>query len=71
MASGIVRRAMVYLGLVDDDYEDYEAYEEPMPAGGGRSAARPIAGGAETGGRGLPGRAHDPARSAATRPAAA
>lgn len=26
--AGLVRRAMVYLGLVDDDYEDYEAYEE-------------------------------------------
>jgi cell division inhibitor SepF len=22
---------MVYLGLVDDDYEEYEAYEEPQP----------------------------------------
>jgi cell division inhibitor SepF len=28
MASGIVRRAMVYLGLTDDDYEDYDAYED-------------------------------------------
>lgn len=27
-----VRRAMVYLGLVDDDYDDYEPYEEPEPA---------------------------------------
>lgn len=26
--AGLVRRAMVYLGLVDDDYEDYEPYEE-------------------------------------------
>jgi len=31
MASGMVRRAMVYLGLVDDDYDDYEAYDEPGP----------------------------------------
>ena len=32
MAS-VWRRTMVYLGLVDDDeYEDYEAYEEPAPA---------------------------------------
>jgi cell division inhibitor SepF len=31
MASKMVRRAMVYLGLVDDEYEDYEAYEEPQP----------------------------------------
>jgi cell division inhibitor SepF len=32
MAS-FVRRAMVYLGLVDDDdeYGDYESYEEPLP----------------------------------------
>ena len=28
---GILRRAMVYLGLVDDEYEDYEPYEEPQP----------------------------------------
>lgn len=28
--AGLVRRAMVYLGLVDDDYEDYEPYEEPQ-----------------------------------------
>ena len=26
--AGLVRRAMVYLGLVDDDYEDYEPYDE-------------------------------------------
>lgn len=31
MASGIVRRAMVYLGLTDDDeFEDYSSYEEPQ-----------------------------------------
>jgi cell division inhibitor SepF len=30
MASGIVRRTMVYLGLTDDDYEEYGDYEE-MP----------------------------------------
>ena len=33
MASGILHRAMVYLGLVDDDYEEYDAYEEPQPVG--------------------------------------
>jgi cell division inhibitor SepF len=27
MASGFFKRAMVYLGLVDDEYEDYEDYE--------------------------------------------
>lgn len=30
---GMLRRAMVYLGLVDDDYDDYEpSYEEQPPA---------------------------------------
>ena len=34
------RRAMVYLGLVDDEYEDYEPYEEPQqPVAAGRPAA--------------------------------
>lgn len=32
MASGIVRRAMVYLGLTDDDEFEYDAYEEPPVA---------------------------------------
>jgi cell division inhibitor SepF len=32
----MVRRAMVYLGLADDDYDEYEAYEEPQPVGAGR-----------------------------------
>jgi len=32
MASGMVRRAMVYLGLHDDDYHDYDAYEDPPAA---------------------------------------
>ena len=27
---GAFRRVMVYLGLVDDDYEDYEPYEDPQ-----------------------------------------
>jgi cell division inhibitor SepF len=27
--AGMVRKAMVYLGLTDDDYEDYDGYEEP------------------------------------------
>src|SRR5687767_2785057 len=36
--AGLVRRAMVYLGLVDDDYDDYEPYEEQphqVPTGPG------------------------------------
>ena len=56
MASGMVRRAMVYLGLVDDDYEDYEAYEEPLPQSGPRSAARPyLSEGGDMERSGLPG----------------
>ncbi len=31
MASGIVRKAMVYLGLTDDEYEEYDPYEEAPP----------------------------------------
>ncbi len=38
---GMLRRAMVYLGLVDDDYDDYElSYEEQTPAAQPRPAAR-------------------------------
>jgi cell division inhibitor SepF len=32
MASGIVRKAMIYLGLSDDDYGDYDAYDDVPPA---------------------------------------
>jgi cell division inhibitor SepF len=54
MASGIVRKAMVYLGLTDDEYEDYEGfdeggqapsrrYPEPVEATSGQvSAVRPL-----------------------------
>lgn len=41
MASGFFKRAMVYLGLVDDDYEDYEEYE-PTRAVTPRVASRPV-----------------------------
>jgi cell division inhibitor SepF len=39
------RRAMVYLGLVDDEYEDYEPYEEPQQPAPARAgyAADPMA----------------------------
>ncbi len=37
MASGIVRKAMVYLGLTDDEYEDYDAYDDR-----GRERARGV-----------------------------
>ncbi|HVC70785.1 MAG TPA: cell division protein SepF [Acidimicrobiales bacterium] len=33
MAAGFFKRAMVYLGLVDDEYEDYEEYEPRVPVG--------------------------------------
>jgi cell division inhibitor SepF len=41
MASGIVRKAMVYLGLTDDEYEDYEAYDDPN-AGAPRRHGEPV-----------------------------
>lgn len=37
MAAGFFKRAMVYLGLVDDEYEDYEDYEPRAPVGVGMS----------------------------------
>ena len=43
--AGLLRRAMVYLGLVDDDYDDYEAYDEVQAAPQQRPAApqqRPV-----------------------------
>src|SRR5439155_6462124 len=43
MASGIARRAMVYLGLTDDEYEDYDAYDA-----GGAGASRRYAEPAES-----------------------
>jgi cell division inhibitor SepF len=35
--AGFFKRAMVYLGLVDDEYEDYEDYEPRGPVGTGIS----------------------------------
>ena len=53
MAS-FVRRAMVYLGLVDDEYEEYDAYEESVaaapPAAPTRPAPRPYTTPPEPGG---------------------
>jgi cell division inhibitor SepF len=52
MASGMLRKAMVYLGLTDDEFEEYD-YEEPAPSPGPArryaepepavSAVRPVA----------------------------
>jgi hypothetical protein len=39
MASGFFKRAMVYLGLVDDDYDEYDDYE-PRAAVGQRLGQR-------------------------------
>ena len=38
MAAGFFKRAMVYLGLVDDEYEDYEDYEPRAPVSGGQAS---------------------------------
>lgn len=38
---GLMRRAMVYLGLVDDEYDDFEPYDEPQPSAPPRQAAGP------------------------------
>ena len=37
---GMLRRAMVYLGLVDDEYDDYEPYEEPQPVASQQGSVR-------------------------------
>jgi cell division inhibitor SepF len=36
---GLMRRAMVYLGLVDDEYDDFEPYDEPQPVAPARQPA--------------------------------
>ena len=38
--AGAFHRVMVYLGLVDDDYDDYEAYEDQQPVAPTRQAPR-------------------------------
>ena len=40
MAAGFFKRAMVYLGLVDDEYEDYEEYEPRVTASVGPRLAQ-------------------------------
>ena len=39
MAQGFLKRAMVYLGLVDDEYDEYEEYDTSQM--GGRMTTRP------------------------------
>ena len=44
--AGLLRRTMVYLGLVDDEYDDFEPYEEPQPVapqGQGQGRQGPVA----------------------------
>jgi len=36
-----MKKTMVYLGLVDDDYDDYDDYEEQRPARGYAAVTRP------------------------------
>lgn len=49
MAS-FVRRAMVYLGLTDDDYNEYDKYDDPAPQVAGRAPVRSYAGSGEPAG---------------------
>ena len=37
---GMLRRTMVYLGLVDDEYDEYEPYEEPQPVPSQQASVR-------------------------------
>jgi len=46
MASGFFKRAMVYLGLVDDEYEEYDEYE-PRGSTASRLGQRAVFGGDE------------------------
>jgi cell division inhibitor SepF len=39
MASGMLRKAMVYLGLTDDEYDDYEYDDAPVSQNAGRRYA--------------------------------
>ena len=48
MASGFFKRAMVYLGLVDDEYDDYDEYE-PRASVGPAPAPTRVAGGRRRG----------------------
>lgn len=39
--AGLLRRTMVYLGLVDDEYDDFEPYEEAQPSAPQPQARQP------------------------------
>jgi cell division inhibitor SepF len=38
----VFRRAMVYLGLVDDDYDDYQPYDDTQPVAPARGPRGPV-----------------------------
>ena len=38
----VFRRAMVYLGLVDDDYDDYQPYDDTQPVAPARPQRGPV-----------------------------
>ena len=48
--AGAFHRVMVYLGLVDDDYDDYETYEDQQPAAPNRAPNRSYGAGGAAGG---------------------
>lgn len=41
--AGLLRRTMVYLGLVDDEYDDFEPYEEPQQQAAPQARQAPVA----------------------------
>jgi len=41
--AGLLRRTMVYLGLVDDEYDDFEPYEEPQQQAAPQTRQAPVA----------------------------
>jgi len=44
MAASFMKKTMAYLGLVDDDYDDYDGYEPRGPAPIGRAPQRSLRG---------------------------
>ena len=47
VAASFMKKTMAYLGLVDDDYDDFDDFEPPTSSGApvGRTSQRPVAGG--------------------------
>jgi cell division inhibitor SepF len=59
MASGILRKAMVYLGLTDDEFEDYEYEDAPAASGQARRYAEQESSGTVSAVRPVPRDAND------------